>query len=194
MHTSRRDAFQAINQTPIARVSRNGTISFLCAHSPAHASTHSLTYKPYKENLKIGIVTSHPNFMTAEQNTYKTFDGLILVGTGLGHFPVDTIDKETKEHTNVLKILTTLAKKMPIVMTSQCIYGRVNMNVYDSGYKIQQAGVLGNLDDIPPETAYIKLAYLLSTQSKKNIMRFYKTNLRGEHHNRTPYQEIHTPS
>ncbi len=194
MHTSRRDAFQAINQTPIARVSRDGTISFLQAHQPAQPTTHAPSYKPFKENLKIAIITSHPNFMAAELNAYKTFDGLILAGTGLGHFPVNTIDKETKEHTNVLKTLTRLAKKMPVIMTSQCIYGRVNMNVYDSGHKIQQAGVLGNLDDTPPETVFIKLAYLLSTQPKKKIMQLYKTNARGEHHDRTPYQDVHTLS
>ena len=65
-------------------------------------------------------------------------------------------------------------------MTSQTIYGRVNMNVYSYGRAIKEAGVLGDYSDMLPETAYIKLAWLLSNYSKGKVRELIDEDLRGE--------------
>jgi len=49
-------------------------------------------------------------------------------------------------------------------MASQCINGRTDMDVYDAGLKIQDAGVIG-AEDMHPELAYVKLMWSLGQSS-----------------------------
>jgi glutamyl-tRNA(Gln) amidotransferase subunit D len=180
MHTSRRDTFKAINTNPYATITKEGKITTLNTNYKKKDTKNKLHLKLLKENLKIGIVTAHPNMYAKELEGYKTFDGLIVQGTGLGQLPVSVLDKHTKEHGKILKTLTMLSKKMPVVMTPQPIYGRVNLNVYSTGRAIKQAGVLGDYSDMLPETAYIKLAWLLSNYPKNKVKEMVQENLRGE--------------
>ena len=176
LHSSRRDAFKAVNVQPIARVTKEGAVTWI---SRPKESSAEFKLTLMNEKLKVGIVKFHPNFFSAELEHYKTFDGLIIEGTGLGNGPVDVIDKETKEHDKILKTIGQLAKKMPVAMTTQCVFGTIDMNVYAYGRKLQQAGVIGNGTDMLTETAFVKLAWLLSNH-KKNVKELYVKNLRGE--------------
>ncbi|HLC20061.1 MAG TPA: Glu-tRNA(Gln) amidotransferase subunit GatD [Candidatus Nanoarchaeia archaeon] len=176
LHSSRRDAFKAVNVQPIARVTKEGAVTWI-SRPKERAAEFKLTLM--NEKLKVGIVKFHPNFFAAELEQYKTFDGLIIEGTGLGNGPVDVIDKETKEHDKILKTINLLTKKMPVAMTTQCVFGKIDMDVYAYGRKLQQAGVIGNGTDMLTETAFVKLAWLLSNYPKK-VKEMYVENLRGE--------------
>jgi glutamyl-tRNA(Gln) amidotransferase subunit D len=176
MHSSRRDAFKAINSRPIARVKKDGSVEKISKHAQPKGT---FTVKSIEENLKIGLLSFHPNMFAQEIENYSNFDGLILQGTGLGNGPVDVIDNKTKEHDKILKTLIKLAKKIPLVMTTQCLFGRVQMDVYAYGRKLQDAGIIGNHTDMLPETAFIKLAWLLSNH-KKDAKKLMTENLRGE--------------
>ena len=181
MHSSRRDAFRAINTTPWARVDYNAKKVDFLRLGFAKKTTKALTITNIKENLKIGIAYSHPNFSSQELLCYEGYDGLIIMGTGLGHLPVDVVDEHTKEHGAVLEAARTLAKKGTIVaMATQAIFGKVDMNVYSSGRKQLEAGILGNYTDMTAETAFIKLAWLLSNYPKDKVRELYGKNLRGE--------------
>ncbi|HLD15357.1 MAG TPA: Glu-tRNA(Gln) amidotransferase subunit GatD [Candidatus Nanoarchaeia archaeon] len=181
MHSSRRDAFKAINSNPIARVNyKKDLIEFLTHDHKKSSKDLKLKVRLFNEKLKIGIVKAHPNMYASELKSYSSFNGLILEGTGLGHLPVNKLDKETTEHDKILKEISKLAKKMPVVMATQTIFGRVNMNVYSTGRKLLEAGVLGNYSDMTTETAFIKLAYLLSNYKKDEIKRLMNENLHGE--------------
>ena len=68
---------------------------------------------------------------------------------------------------------------MPVIMTSQCIFGAVNMNIYSYGRKLLEAGVINNNSDITTEAAFIKSAWLLSNH-KKEFYSLWHKNLRGE--------------
>ena len=183
-HSSRRDAFQAINAKPLASITKDGSVTKL---SEWRTDAGKFIVKHINERLKVGIVKFHPNMFAEELLHYKNFDGLVVEGTGLGNGPVDVIDKETKEHDKILKALTLLAKKMPVVMTTQTIFGRINMDVYSYGRKIQAAGVIGNHCDMLTETAFVKLAWLLSNH--KNVKELMVKNLRGEIGERTVIEE-----
>ena len=65
-------------------------------------------------------------------------------------------------------------------MTSQCIDGNVNMNVYESGRDLQKMGVIP-LSGMLPETALVKAMWALglenSSTEMENIM---KQNITGE--------------
>ena len=188
LHTSRRDAFKAVNTEALAKISKEGKAEFL---SNYHKKEHKdkLKLKLFNENLKIGILKAHPNLFREEIKMFSKFNGLIIEGTGLGHLSVNKIDNITKENEFILKEIKNLTKKIPVVMTTQCIFGRVNMNVYSYGRKLQEIGVIGNYSDILPETAFIKLAWILSNYKKIQIKELFKTNLRGELSPRTKYEE-----
>ena len=175
LHTSRRDAFKVVNDSPIVKIFKNDIKIYRNIEMPKE----KFQLKLIKPNLKIGIIKSHPNMYERELDCYRKFDGLIIEGTGLGHFPINKIDNLTQEHLKIYNKLKQLSKKMPIVMTSQCLFGSLNMNVYSTGRKLQDIGIIGNLTDILPETAFIKLAWLISNH-KKDIKKLWNENLRGE--------------
>ncbi|MDX1611527.1 MAG: Glu-tRNA(Gln) amidotransferase GatDE subunit D, partial [Candidatus Thermoplasmatota archaeon] len=49
-----------------------------------------------------------------------------------------------------------------VVVASQCLQGRTNLRVYETGRQLVQAGCL-EAGDMLPETAYVKLAWALGT-------------------------------
>ncbi len=177
MHSSRRDAFQSINTTPLARIDFNTKQITLLKTLTKNEGKFSL--KLFEEKLKVGLLKIHTNMYAEEFKTFSKFDGLVIEGTGLGHAPINEIDKFTKEHDKIFDEVKNLAKKMPVVMTSQTIYGATDMNVYTPGRRLLEIGVLGNYCDMTPETAFIKLAWLLSNHAKETKELFNK-NLRGE--------------
>ena len=163
LHSSRRDAFKVVNDQAIARVNKHGKIEFL---NYTKKEKGKLELKLFNEKLKIGLFKSRPNMFANELKIYEKYDGLVLEGTGLGHFPITKIDNFTSENKKIFDEIKKIAKKIPVVMTTQCLFGRVNMNVYSPGRELIKIGVLGNQLDMLPEVAYIKLAWLLSNHKK----------------------------
>ncbi|MFH1065690.1 MAG: Glu-tRNA(Gln) amidotransferase subunit GatD [Nanoarchaeota archaeon] len=189
MHSSRRDAFKAVNADEIAEVDyHSGSVKMLHSHYKKKEK-RNLKVSAFKENLKIGIAVSHPNMFASELSAFEGYDGLVLEGTGLGHFPISEIDEFTKEHKKILTAIEKLAKKMPVVMALQTIYGKVDMDVYSPGRKLQEAGVLGNFSSMTPETSFIKLAWLLSNHPK-DVKKRFRENIRGEIVKRVGVQEF----
>lgn len=187
LHTSRRDAFRAVNGNPIARISKEGNVELFQTFSK---SSEQLRLRLFKENIRVGILKAHPNLFSDELKAYNKFDGLLIEGTGLGHLSINMVDRLSKENDAGYNELKKLAKKIPVVMVSQCIFGRVNMNVYSTGRKLQDIGVLGNFNDMTLEAAFIKLAWLLSNyKNRKDIERLIAKDLRGEISKRVIFEE-----
>jgi glutamyl-tRNA(Gln) amidotransferase subunit D len=166
-HSSRRDAFKVVNAVPICEIDKKG--SFLDGKSKFDLIKGKFKVHLLKENLKIGILKSHPNLSLKEFSCYSGFDGLILEGTGLGHFPIN--------NKGILSSIKKLSKEMPLVMCSQTVFGRVNMNVYANGRELQGYVISG--EDMLSEVAFIKLAFLLSN-FKKDVKDLIRTDLKGE--------------
>ncbi|MBN1501961.1 Glu-tRNA(Gln) amidotransferase subunit GatD [Candidatus Woesearchaeota archaeon] len=181
LHTSRRDAFQPINDKPWAKVYYDDRqISFI-NNKYNKRNSKKLKLKLVNPDLKVGILRAHPNMSAEEVKFYSGFDGLVLEGTGLGQFPVSEIDKYTKEHTEILSAIKKLIDTGTIVvMAPQTIFGRIQMNVYASGRELLNVGVLGNYSDMTTETTFIKLAWLLSNYPKEKVKMLIGKNLRGE--------------
>jgi glutamyl-tRNA(Gln) amidotransferase subunit D len=120
----------------------------------------------------VALIKSYPGISGNIIDYYvdKGFKGLVLEGTGLGHCPEELIPSLQRANDN----------EIPVVMTSQCLYGRVNMNVYSTGRKLLDSGVFSALDMLP-ETAYVKLVWTLGqTQDLDEVKNIMQTNLKGE--------------
>ncbi|MBI4141057.1 Glu-tRNA(Gln) amidotransferase subunit GatD [Candidatus Woesearchaeota archaeon] len=180
MHTSRRDAFQPINTIPWARVIYpEKKIEFLRTdYQRKHTNKPNITF--FKEDLKIAILKQHTNMNSEQYEFYENYDGLVIETTGLGNLPTSEIDEHTKEHSKIFKTLQKLAKKMPVVLAPQTIYGMLNLNVYENQRKLQEIGILGHLSDTTPETTFIKLAWLLSNHDKEETKELMRKNIAGE--------------
>jgi glutamyl-tRNA(Gln) amidotransferase subunit D len=69
---------------------------------------------------------------------------------------------------------------VPIIMTTQTLYGRVDMKVYATGRHLLELGVIPG-GDMLPETAYVKLMHLLGqTKQPEEIKRLMQQDLAGE--------------
>ena len=157
-HSSRRDAFRPVNIPQVARVTKERA-EMLC-EPPKNNGVFSV--EEFHTDIKVGLCYVHPNMSLEELKVYDNFDGLVIIGTGLGHAPINVTDEHTKVHEENYSIISSLTKKMPVVMATQCINGRVNMQVYSAGRKLIDAGVRGQDMALSPETLFTKLAWLVS--------------------------------
>jgi glutamyl-tRNA(Gln) amidotransferase subunit D len=185
LHSSRRDAFKVVNDDIIAKINyKTRKIDML----KKSAKGKSVKLKPKFED-KVGLLKIHVNMHPEEFEVYSGFKGLVIEGTGLGHTPLDVIDECTKVHDKIKQAIKKLDDKgVIIVMTTTCLFGRVNMNVYSKGRDLQQLGVISG-EDMLPETAFVKLAWLLGNYKEDEAKKLVGKNLRGEIADRTMYKE-----
>ncbi|MHC1686294.1 MAG: Glu-tRNA(Gln) amidotransferase subunit GatD [Methanothrix sp.] len=153
MHTSRRDAFQSINQPPIGRVD--------------YLSRQIRTFLPYRHRgevelelndrlePKCALVKYTPGSSPEILDYYidKGYRGIVLEGTGLGHVASNWIDG----------IRRATEKGIPVVVTSQCLRGRIGDLVYDTGRYMLDAGAIEG-EDMLPEVALVKLMWVLANR------------------------------
>ncbi len=180
MHTSRRDAFHPINSEPIAYVNYlENKVTFAKEYKKREKKTQII--KLFNEKIKVGLLKQHTNMFEEQFSFFSEYDGLVVESTGLGCMPTTEKDEMTKESGKINRALTTLIKKGVMVAEApQTIYGRQNLTVYEDQRIARELGVLGHLCDMTPETAFIKLAWLLSNYKKEEVKVLYEKNLRGE--------------
>jgi glutamyl-tRNA(Gln) amidotransferase subunit D len=90
------------------------------------------------------------------------YEGIILEVAGLGHLAIDEARK------NLLPaIKKAIDNGMIICAAPQTIYGRLDPLVYSPGRKLIKTGIIF-LEDMLPETAYVKLGWVLGHKDWKN--------------------------
>lgn len=187
MHSSRRDAFRAINAQPVARIDyKSGKTEFVERDYLKKGHGLQPVFKTKMEE-KVGLLKSHPALLPEQIKFFEKqqFKGLVLEGTGLGHLPVISRSNLEKTNDQNFKALRALVKKGCLTgMTTQCLYGSVDMKVYSAGRELLKIGVLDG-KDLLPETALIKMAWLLANYSKKEATELFSQNLVGEINERT---------
>jgi glutamyl-tRNA(Gln) amidotransferase subunit D len=158
MHTSRRDAFQPINSEPIAEISRDKLKIIKNFNAKDLRKKAKLDIKYFE---KITLIKIHPGQdpEILEHYANKGYKGIILEVTGLGHVP----SKESKQNW-LPKIKKAIQNGITIAAAPQTIYGRLNPNVYAYGRDLQKTGIIF-LEDLLPETALVKLGYVLGHKS-----------------------------
>jgi len=175
-HSSARYAFQTVNASPVARF-RDGKIEMITEHYRPRQDSEPVIMNKFEK--KVALVKFHPGFnpIIIDTLTDAGFRGIVFEGTGLGHVSETLYDAIGR------------AGKAGVLlgMTSQCIWGRVNMNVYSMGRELTRRGV-EPLDDMLPETALVKMMWSLgNTGTAEEAKRLLKTNVAGEYNPRTSY-------
>lgn len=172
-HTSRRDAFESIDVPLIARVNEK---QILIDSSKTDASINDTFRSRTKFSSDVALVKFHPGFDPSILDylwNEKRVKGIIIEGTGLGHVSSNT----------VLKIAELTRAGVFVGIASQCIWGRVDLNVYETGRDLIFSGA-SHLDNMLAETAFAKLSWALANfEDTKKVM---MTNLVGEFTSRIP--------
>lgn len=169
MHTSKRDAFHSINASPIGKVDYY-TKEIETFAEYRKKGEHKLMVRDHIEP-KCSLVKFYPGADPSIVDHYASrYRGLVIEGTGLGHVSTEWIPSIKK----------AVKGGIPIVMTSQCLSGRICDLVYDTGRDILKAGVIEG-GDMLPETALVKLMWILGrTKDMDEVRTLMRKNVAGE--------------
>lgn len=183
MHSSYRSAFRTIGDLPLAIVSRNtrengSHFSYIANDYVRRDPARKPVITPVFEE-KVTIQYYYPNFNPDIIDSLSDlgYRGLVIAGTGLGH-----VNKPLYP-----ALRRAIEKGMTIVMTVQTLWGFAQMYVYDTGRDILDLGVIP-LDNMLPETAYVKLGWVLGqTDDPKKIREMMTTSINHEITPREPH-------
>jgi glutamyl-tRNA(Gln) amidotransferase subunit D len=148
-HTSRRDAFETVGGQPLGTVDYDtGTVTFEKPHRERGAATLEAATDLETD---VTLLKFTPGMDPSRLDAVADAAGLVVEGTGLGHV-----------HTDLISDLAALVDDgTTVVMTSQCLEGRVCDRVYDTGRDLLEAGVIEG-GDMLPGTAKVKLMWALA--------------------------------
>jgi len=169
-HTSRRDAFKTVNAEPLARVLNGEIIPLVNDYRPRNPE-NKLTLKPNFEE-RVALIKFYPgmNPKVIEWYVEQGYEGLVLEGTGLGHVRRECFSS----------IKEAIGANVIVAMAPQCIWGRINMNVYSNGRDLLAMGVIP-LGDMLAETALVKLMWSLGqTKDVEKAKTLLTTNIAHE--------------
>ncbi|HOF16635.1 MAG TPA: Glu-tRNA(Gln) amidotransferase subunit GatD [Bacteroidales bacterium] len=177
MHSSYRSAFRSINDTPMAKVTRNN-IELIKKEYNKKDKNRTIKIIPTFDD-RVTMLYYYPGMKpdileAVIDNGYK---GIVWVGAGLGHINKEMYPAVEKAHTAGIHQYMTL----------QTIWGYVNLFVYDTGRDIMARGIIpcGNM---LPEVAYIKLGWALGqTDDAEEVKRIMLTPINDEITQREPY-------
>lgn len=137
---------------------------------------------------KVALVKYYPG-MSPELLEYlidKGYHGIVIEGTGFGHVGEQLLKP----------IARAIGAGIPVVISSQTIFGRVNLNVYRRGVELLKLGVIPS-EDMHPETAFVKLSWVLANHGRdvEEVRRVMLTPLAYELNPRTrPMDYINKPT
>jgi len=176
-HTSRRDAFESIDMEPVALV-KGDTIEMQLQRQP------QVKLYPRSDNIsnflvrpaydrRILLMKYHPGFdprLLADLMTRLDYKAIVLEGTGLGHISRQCMPE----------LRRIIDSGIPVFMTSQCIWGRTRMTVYDTGRDLLKIGVIP-LSDMLPETALVKAMWVIANSKDiKHSRQIMQQNIANE--------------
>ena len=183
MHSSYRSTFRTVGATPLAMVSRypmeqGSHFNYLTDDYLKRDRSRVPVINPSFEE-KVTIQYYYPNFNPdiIDGLSSMGYRGLVIAGTGLGH-----VNKPLYP-----AIKRAIQKGMTVAMSVQTLWGYAQMYVYDTGRDLLDLGIIP-LDNMIPETAYMKLAWVLGqTDDPKRIRQMMTTPINHEITPREPH-------
>ena len=161
-HSSKRNAFTSLNDEPIGIINEN--IEWKGKYKPV--SDKTVIKSGFDEN--IALIWAHPGLKSEDwENIISSKKGAVIAGTGLGHV-----------NSNLLEAIGKTTKDIPVAMSTQCLAGTTNLNVYRNGRKLIEKGVIETYDTLP-ETALVKMMWLTKHEPNK-VEELMSANIVGE--------------
>jgi glutamyl-tRNA(Gln) amidotransferase subunit D len=107
---------------------------------------------------RILLIKYHPGFdpRLLENLIGLDYKAIVLEGTGLGHISRECLPE----------LRRMIDSGILVFMTSQCIWGRTRMTVYDTGRDLLKIGVIP-LSDMLPETALVKAMWAIANSKDR---------------------------
>lgn len=175
LHTSRRDAFRSVEAPPIGTVSYPDRVVSLTGEAVRRGA------RPLALDDRLdpacGMIHFYPGMEPRLLDAFAGYSGLVIAGTGLGHVSTPCIER----------IGALVQDGTTVVMTSQCLYGRVCDRVYDTGRDLLACGVIEGATMLP-EVALVKLMCVLGrTRDPDQVRKMIQADMAGEILGRTPH-------
>ncbi|ESS03456.1 MAG: glutamyl-tRNA(Gln) amidotransferase subunit D [uncultured archaeon A07HR67] len=160
-HTSRRDAFETVGAAPLGLIDHE-TATEAGADGDVADAAIEWNRDPVPRgdgdpaiaaafDAGVELVKFTPGLDPAAWEYLDEKPGVVIEGTGLGHV-----------HTDLIPQIEALVENgTTVVMTSQCLEGRVCDRVYDTGRDLLDAGVV-EAGDTLPGTAKVKLMWAIA--------------------------------
>jgi len=180
-HTSRRDAFESIDVDPVALIkgenielsARNSQLSL----DSRRNGIEKMVAKPDFDK-RVSLIRFYPGFdpRILDYCVQRGNRIIILEGTGLGHVSRDCIPS----------LQNAIRKKVLVFMTSQCIWGRTSLDVYETGRDLLKTGIIP-LRNMLTETATVKAMWALANfKNPREIKQVMQDNIANEMTTRIP--------
>ena len=168
MHASRRDAFRSLGIAPLGEIGYPSRKVALAPHAVRRGG-HPLALHDRLEP-HCALVQFYPGMSPDVLRAYEGYKGLVISGTGLGHVSTALIPG----------LARLINKGTMVMMTSQCLHGRVCDRVYDTGRDLLAAGIIEGADMLP-EVALVKMMWVLGNEKDPEKARvLIQTDLKGE--------------
>jgi len=166
MHSSRRDAFKAVNRKPFAKIysvaplgvpqiAECGGIEILSEHRVRKKGAKVVVDTKFEE--KVALVKFYPGQDTGILDYYveKGYKGIVIEMVGLGH-----VATSGARLSWIKKLKEVQSKGLVVCAAAQTINGRLDPLVYVTGRELIDTGII-YLEDMLAETAYVKLGFVL---------------------------------
>jgi glutamyl-tRNA(Gln) amidotransferase subunit D len=186
-HTSRRDAFKSINDLPLAKVWPDGRIEI--TNENYRKKFEGKVVADTKFENRVALIKAYPGSDPGliDYLVKVGIRGVVIEGTGLGHVPTSTPEPERSW---IHHVRDAIKSDVAVVITSQCLWGRVHPYVYRNLRILDSTGVIWG-EDMLPEVAYVKLGWVLGhTKNLKKIREMMLTNFAGELSTVTGYESF----
>ncbi|BAD85845.1 L-asparaginase [Thermococcus kodakarensis KOD1] len=168
VHSLGLNAFQSINYPDIAYVKGD---EVLVRHKPRIGNGEPL-FDPELDPNVVHIRLTPGLSPEVLRAVARATDGIVLEGYGAGGIPY--------RGRNLLEVVSETAREKPVVMTTQALYGGVDLTRYEVGRRALEAGVIP-AGDMTKEATLTKLMWALGhTRDLEEIRKIMERNIAGE--------------
>ena len=168
VHSLGLNAFQSINYPDIAYVKGNEVVVRHRPEIPSGKPSFDPSLDPNVVHVRLTPGLSPEVFLAISENVH----GIVLEGYGAGGIPY--------RGRNLLEAVSKIAPEKPVVMTTQALYGGVDLTRYEVGRRALEAGVIP-AGDMTKEATLVKLMYALGkTRNVGEVREIIEKNIAGE--------------
>ncbi|MCD4739855.1 Glu-tRNA(Gln) amidotransferase subunit GatD [archaeon] len=175
MHSTLRKAFRPINDYPLAKVWPSGRFQMTNRRVKFRSTEKAKTDTKFEP--KVALIKAYPGSepKLIDYLIKQGYKGIIIEGMALGHVPTQA-KKSWIPH-----VKKAIQSGVPVIVTTQCYYGRVNPDVYTNLRILYYEAEAIPGADMLSETAYVKLGWVLGhVKSMKKVREMMLTNYAGE--------------